>query len=178
MANLSTVYMGLKLRNPLIVGSSGLTNSIEDIKACEQWGAGAVVLKSVFEEQLLAETRKEINSAEMSMHAEAYNYIAGVTRERNIDLYVDLIEKAKKETSIPVIASVNCVSDGGWTELTERFEQAGADALELNIFILDLNPKDTSEIIEEKYVSIIRSTLKHINIPVAIKVGPDRKSVV
>lgn len=171
MADLSTKYMGLSLRNPIIVGSSGLTNTVEDFEACEKYGAGALVIKSIFEEQLIAETQNGIQAADMDMHPEAWNYVVGTTREHNIDRYIDLIENAKKRVQIPIIASVNCSSAGTWTELADRFEQAGADAIELNAFIFDLDPKESSEEIENRYADIIRSVRKKVDIPIALKIG-------
>jgi len=133
MANLQTTYLGLKLRNPIIVSSSALTNSVEKIKKLEEKGAGAVVLKSLFEEQINYETSSLLKHNE---YPEAGDYILNYAKENTLNEYLNLLKDAKKEISIPVIASINCVSDIDWTGYAKDFEEAGADAIELNIHIV------------------------------------------
>ena len=124
MANLSTTYMGLKLKSPIVVSSSGLTNNAEKIAQLEEYGAGAIVLKSLFEEQIKHETSVNMTGAD---YPEAADYINSYVRSHSVDDYIDLIETSKKRVSIPVMASINCVSDKEWTSFAKDIEAAGAD---------------------------------------------------
>jgi len=188
MADLSTKYMGLELRNPIIVGSSGLTNSIKDIKQAAHFGAGAVVLKSIFEEQIRQETGKFISHEDEKMdpfrkgyqqvisdrsynYAEAEAYIADFARENTLSQYLKFIEDVKQAVDIPVIASINCVSPYDWHYFARRIQAAGADALELNIYILPSDPSMTSEGNEQAYFNIADAVLKQVSIPVSLKVS-------
>ena len=174
MADLSTKYLGLTLKNPIIVGSCGLTSDIENIKQIEKSGAAAVVLKSIFEEEILLEAESNLEEAKKNKLiytelSETLDYIDLHTKQENIANYLNLIKQAKKETLIPIIASINCVSDSEWIEFTQRIQEAGADALELNIF---LNPTDSIEKdFEKTTVSIIKKVLKKASIPVAVKLS-------
>jgi len=172
MANLSTVYMGIELKNPLIVASSDLTGNIEGIKKCEEAGAGAVVLKSLFEEQIETETDELIDNSWLTGHTEAFEYVRGMSMANGPDIYLDLISKAKKETSIPIIASLNCISPKWWIDYAKQLETSGADALELNISLLPSNLERSSEEIEHVYIDILEGVLEEINLPVAVKIGP------
>jgi len=172
MANLSTLYMGLELKNPLIVASCDLTGNIENIKKCEEAGAGAVVLKSLFEEQIETETDKLIDNSWLTGHTEAFEYVRGMSMANGPDIYLDLISKAKKETSIPIIASLNCISPKWWIDYAKQLEISGADALELNISLLPSNLDRGSEEIERVYIDILEGVLEEINLPVAVKIGP------
>ena len=169
MPDLSTEYMGISLKNPIIIGSSGLTNSVDSIQKLEANGAAAVVLKSLFEEQILLEI--DSLQSDQSIHAEELDYIKGYTRQHNVDEYLNLVTNAKKAVSIPVIASINCVSASEWTLFAKRLQDAGADGLELNMFIMpgDINQKSAD--IEKVYFNIIDAVNKHISIPLAIKIG-------
>ena len=172
MTDLSTKYMGLDLENPVIVGSSGLTASVESVRQCAEAGAGAVVLKSIFEEQILAEVEGLVEASEpLYWHAEAANYIASYGRENAVGAYIDLIREAKKAVSIPVIASVHCVSSGTWTEFAARVEQAGADGLELNVFVMPSDPRRGGRENEQVYFDILDSVKSKVSIPVALKIG-------
>ncbi|HJX71149.1 MAG TPA: hypothetical protein VJ346_04335, partial [Bacteroidales bacterium] len=133
MANLNTSYLGLSLKNPVIVSSSGLTNSVEKIVKLEEKGAGAVVLKSLFEEQIKYEAG---NLIEKSNYPEAQDYLMNYLKNNSIDEYFKLIEGAKKSVRIPVIASINCMTASEWISFAKDIESAGADALELNVFIV------------------------------------------
>ncbi len=170
MVNLETMYMGLKLKNPVIVSSSGLTSSVESIKKIEEQGASAVVLKSLFEEQLHHEAGSIISNSGTD-YPEAEDYIRNYAKNNSIDKYLDLIEGAKKEVSIPVIASVNCISNRDWTDFAQKIEQAGADGIELNINIVPTDPLVSSEDIEKQYYKIYESVSEKINIPVSVKIG-------
>lgn len=172
MATLTTNYLGLKLKNPIIVGSSGLTNSVEKIKKIEAAGAGAVVLKSLFEEQILHEANHQIHTSVGTDHPEAIEYIQNFNRENSVDEYLRLIQDAKSQVSIPVIASVNCFSASEWIDFAKRIESAGADAIELNIFMLNTDKNSDAATYEELYYKIVKDITSSIKIPVAIKLSP------
>ena len=141
MVNLETTYMGLKLKNPLIVGSSGLTNSVENIIEIEKNGAAAVVLKSLFEEQINFAIRNTIQQDEsLNLYPEADDYIRNYTRQNDVSKYLKLITDAKATVNIPVIASINCITGDEWVSFAKSIEDAGADALELNVFVMPSDP--------------------------------------
>ncbi len=170
MADLRTRYLGLELRNPIIVGSSGLTNSLDKVKAVDDCGAGAVVLKSIFEEQILFETNKLLKDSDVNVHPEAFNYLTAMSRDHSIGEYLELVEQTKEAVSIPVIASINCLTAGEWTTFAGRIEAAGADALELNVFVTDYWVNDSAQI-EDVYFKIIRKVMGQISIPIALKIS-------
>ena len=172
MADLSTSYMGLKLRNPIIAGSSGLTNSIENIQKLYNHSAGAVVLKSLFEEQINYAINKTFSQSENNYsYPEALDYISHYTRENDLDKYLKLIREAKSKVGIPIIASINCVSSSEWVTFAKNIQEAGADALELNIFILPSDPRRKAEQHEQIYFDIIQSVMKQVKIPIAAKIS-------
>ena len=172
MADLTTSYLGLNLENPIVVASSPLSASIDKVVACEQAGVGAVVLKSLFEEQIAADVGGMMEGMEATAYAEAYDYIQGSGENFYIDKYLELIEESKKRVSVPVIASLNCVTAGNWTDYAKRIENVGADALELNVFIMPANVRSDARDIEKTYIDILRKIKKKITIPVAMKIGP------
>ena len=172
MANLAVTYLGLKLSNPLIVSSSSLTNTVDKIRRCEDSGAGAVVLKSLFEEQIEAETAELEDKSWPYSHPEAFEYIRQMGLRIGQDDYLQLISEAKKAVSIPVIASLNCVSPKWWIRYARQIAEAGADALELNIAVL---PKDfdlSSDSVERTVARIVGSLQPDFPIPLAAKIGP------
>ncbi|OQX80873.1 MAG: diguanylate cyclase [Bacteroidetes bacterium 4484_249] len=172
MADLKTKYMGLELKNPIIVGSSGLTNTVDKIEEIEKLGAGAVVLKSLFEEQIKMQINKTVTQSEsIYSYPEAEDYISAYTEEKNVSDYLDLIRESKSKVSIPVIASINCVSSSDWISFAEKIQEAGADALELNIFILPSDPKRNGEQNEQVYFDIVMAVIKEVTIPVAVKIS-------
>ncbi len=168
MANLSTTYLGLNLKNPVIVSSSGLTNSVDKIIKLEKMGAGAVVLKSLFEEQINYEAGAMVD--EIS-HTEARDYVMNYMKSNSIDEYLRLIEGAKKEVSIPIIASINCMSASEWVSFARNIESAGADALELNVFIFPSDENYASDKYESIYYELIEKIKTETKLPIAIKVG-------
>jgi len=168
MTNLSTNYLGLKLNNPLIVSSSGLTNSVEKIKKLEELGAGAVILKSLFEEQIQAEAGHMISD---NSYPEAQDYLLQYTKSNSVEEYLQLIENAKKAVSMPVIASINCITASDWINFADDIAKAGADALELNIYFLPTQKDISSEKYEDLYYDVITKVRKKTRIPVAIKIG-------
>jgi len=172
MADLSTKYMGLDLKNPVIAGSSGLTATVEKVKECADAGAGAVVLKSIFEEQITAEVASIREASGTSYwHPEAEEYIREYGRHHAAEAYVDLIKAAREAVDIPVIASVHCVSAGGWTEFAHKVELAGADALELNVYVLPSDPKRDGPANEQVYFDVIEAVKNASKLPLALKIG-------
>ncbi len=168
MVSLNTVYLGLNLRNPVIVSSSGLTNSVDKIIKLEKYGAGAVVLKSMFEEQINFEAGSLIDRSD---YPEARDYIQNYIKDNSVKEYLKLIEDSKKSVSIPVIASINCISDSDWVSYAKDIEVAGADALELNVFIVPTDENRDSEKYESLYYEIIEKVKAKTNLPLAIKIG-------
>jgi dihydroorotate dehydrogenase (fumarate) len=172
MINLETSYMGLLLKNPIIVGSSGLTNSVENIIQIEKNGGAAVVLKSLFEEQIKHAASSTIVQNEFgNSYPEAEDYIRNYTRENDVANYLKLIAESKKAVSIPIIASINCISNTEWITFAKQIEDAGADALELNVFVLPSDPNKESSQNEAVYFDIVQKVLKVVKIPVALKIS-------
>lgn len=174
MKDLSTDYLGLKLKNPIVAASCGLTGSVESLLTMEKHGAGAVVIKSIFEEEILLQAELEAKEAEQdpmiySELSETLDYIDLHIKEEKLNDYLKLISEARKKLSIPIIASINCISGEDWTHFTRKMEEAGADALELNIF---LNPADfKNKEFEKTYFKITKKVLETVKIPVAIKIS-------
>lgn len=172
MTDLSTTYLGLSLRSPVIVGSSGLTRTLVNLEQIERNGAGAVVLKSLFEEQIKFEIRKVFSYDDIqNAYTEAEDYIRHYARSQTIGEYLQLIQDAKQRLSIPVIASINCVSASEWPAFASEIQKAGADALELNVFVLPADVDASGESYEQIYFDIIEQVKKQISIPVALKIS-------
>jgi len=164
--------MGIKLKNPLIVGSSGLTNSVENIIQIEKNGAAAVVLKSLFEEQISHSASSTLMNNEYgNYYPEAEDYIKHYTRKADVERYLELIKDAKSKVDIPIIASVNCVSNTEWVEFAKKIEEAGADGLELNVFVLPSDIKKSAKENEIIYFDIVNTIKKVVKIPVALKIS-------
>ena len=180
--DLSTQYLGYELKNPIIVGSSGLTSSVEKIKKIEKSGAGAVVLKSIFEEEVAMEYKDFMKTAAnfpgdsqvfeydgRKVPIEYYNY---VVREENLKKYVTLIEESKKAVSIPVMASINCFLESvEWMSYAKQLEAAGADALELNMFFPPTDFKKSRVDRESIYFKITEEVTQKLSIPIALKIS-------
>ncbi len=173
MTDLSVNYMGLKLKSPIVVGSSNLSNSLSNIKKIEASGAGAVVLKSIFEEEIYYEYEDVLKKdmAEFGESDEYLDYFDFKIKENNIKKYISLIEEAKKTVKIPIIASINCTSSHEWTYFAKKIQEAGADALELNVFIMPLNFKKSSDEVEKIYFDIATKIKQELTIPVAMKIS-------
>jgi dihydroorotate dehydrogenase (fumarate) len=170
---LYTKYLGLDLQSPLIAGSSNLTHSVENLKAIEKAGAGAVVLKSVFEEEIYLEHSSEWKKlGPLSDNLDFLDYFDVEIRQENLQKYLSLITEAKKSLNIPVIASINCVSSHEWTQFAQKIESAGADALELNLSVLPSDLTKTSQENESIYFEVIKKVTGKIKIPVAVKISP------
>ncbi len=171
MINIATTYMGLELKSPIIVGSSGITEHLDNLVAAEKAGAGAVILKSLFEEQILMDVDAERVNNMYGTYANEEAYALYYSRKNHVDSYLKLISDAKMAIDIPVIASINCISDGEWSFFAKKMQEAGADALELNMFILPSDPEVDSQEIEETYLRIIANIQKEVQIPVSVKIG-------
>jgi len=171
MADLSTKYMGFNLKNPIIAASSGMTDTAEKIKNLEINGVGAVVLKSLFEEQIMMEIDAVTAANIVKNYGDEEDYISFYTRKHHIDNYLKLIEQSKSLVDIPVIASLNAYSVGQWVNFAERIESAGADGLELNLFLLPGDQRFSGQEIEEIYLDIIRGVRKNTKLPIAVKVS-------
>lgn len=172
MERLATTYLGLELKNPIIVGSSPLTSSVDKLKKCEDAGAGAVVVKSIFEEQIDHDAAKMISETEgFVVHADGQDFLEEVSRNYYIDSYLSLVEKATEALDIPVIASVNCRTRGSWLDYVGRFSEAGADALELNYYILPSDMKRSTQEIEDEYFSVVKSAMDRAKLPLSVKMG-------
>ncbi len=169
--DLSTTYMGMKLKSPIIVGSSGLSEKIENSIAYEKAGAGAIVLKSLFEEQILHDVDEQRLNNMYGSYADQESYAMYYSKKHNITQYINLIKKNKEALNIPVIASVNCVSADEWTPYAKLIEEAGADALEVNLFLLPAEINHTGEEKEQIYFDIIEKIGSEINIPFALKIS-------
>lgn len=172
MVDLSTDYLGMKLRNPIIAGSSGLSRSVKGVKEFEENGAGAVVLKSIFEEEIMFEYEDFLQEAgREGVNLDQFDYYDFEIKSEKIKKYTELIAESKNSVSIPVIASINCVYSHEWTSFASQLEKAGADALELNMFFLPSDFERTSEEKEKAYFSIIEKVRQEISIPIALKIS-------
>jgi dihydroorotate dehydrogenase (fumarate) len=171
--DLSVNYLGLKLKSPVVVGSSGLTFSTDRLKQIEKAGAGAVVLKSIFEEEIQHEFNQilEQESRMDEANLEYLDYYDFKIKEDNINRYIDFIKEAKKAVSIPVIASINCKTSHEWAFFAKKLQEAGADALEINLFTLPSDFSLTAEGVEKSYLETIRKVKEQVTIPVAVKIS-------
>lgn len=165
---LQTTFAGLSLRNPIIVSSSGLTDSAaKNQKLCEA-GAGAIVLKSLFEEQIMMEADWH---GDPNMYPEGSDYLVGYIRQHKLGEYLNLIRESKKVCDIPVIASINCYKDDEWADFAKQIEEAGADALEINILALQTDVQYTYGSFEQRHIDILRHIKKTVKMPVIMKLG-------
>ena len=172
MAHLETSYMRIPLRNPVIAASSGLTNSVDKIKELEDAGIGGVVLKSIFEEQINNEVSNMLErDSQNTDYPEAQDYIKNYLRDNTVTRHLKLLEDAKKEVNIPVIASINCISAEEWTSFARDFQEAGADGLELNIFYVPTSRYENPDEVEKLYVDILSKVKEEVKIPVSVKFG-------
>ncbi len=173
--DLTTTYMGLKLKSPLVPSASPLTEDVSNIKKMEDAGAGAVVLHSLFEEQLHLESMEldhHLNHGTESF-AEALSYFPEPKEFRlGPEEYLKLIENAKKSVKIPIIASLNGSTVGGWTDFAKKMQQAGADAIELNIYSIPTDMTLTGAALEKLNLDIVKSVRAAVAVPVAVKLSP------
>ena len=173
--NLKTNYLGLALRSPVVVSANPLSEKIDNIRRMEDAGAGAVVLYSLFEEQLNAQ---ELNlhhylTYATESHSEALSYFPALEQvHTGPDEYLDLIRRAKAAVDIPIIASLNATARGSWARFASLMDQAGADALELNIYYIPTDMDKNGADVEEEYLNILRSVRSHAHLPIAVKLSP------
>lgn len=173
--DLTTTYMGMTLKNPIVPSSSPLSESLDSIRRMEDAGAAAVVMYSLFEEQITLESYQldHYLSYGAESFAEALSYFPDMeTYKVGPDNYLNLIHQAKQAVEIPIIGSLNGVSTGGWIEYARKIEEAGADGLELNVYYIPTNLKTTSAEVEQLYLDILRDVKKTVSIPVAMKLSP------
>lgn len=168
MVNLSVKYLGLELKSPIVASSSGLTSKVASIVEMEKAGVGAVVLKSLFEEQIMGEIS---HTDQYSDYPESSEYLNTYIKENNVNNYISLIRDCKKECSIPIIASICCVHGGEWEEFAKEIEAAGADAIELNLFYMPTGGVEKSSDIEKEYLSTVAEVVEVLTIPVAVKIS-------
>ena len=168
----STKYLGLDLKSPIIVGSCGLTADVDKMVEMEKAGAGAVVLKSVFEEQIIYDIKRNTHVvAPTDNYGDSYEYIAAHVADDSLSKHFQMIRDAKKRLTIPVIGSINCFSYENWLTYAIKFQEAGCDALELNMAILPYETSLSADDVERTFSQIINTLRKSISIPVSIKVG-------
>jgi len=178
MPDLKTTYMGLPLANPLMIGSSTNTNTPEKVKALEAAGAGAVVLRSIFEEQVRADVSDMIATLEMQDNPVAYDYIrADYPMQIGPSKYLEIISATKEAVKIPVIASLNCTTRDHWISYAHKIELAGADALELNVYDIPHDPNETAAAVEDRHLHLVDGVTSGLNIPVAVKISPNYTSL-
>lgn len=168
MIDLTTSFAGLSLKSPIIVSSSGLTSSVDRLKKVAAAGAGAVVMKSLFEEQINYEVE---SMSEGQDYPEAGDYIRTYARENSLAQYLSFIKEAKETVDIPVIASVNCISSNEWIDFAAKIEDAGADALELNIYFLPIQKDKDPRDYEQAYLHLVSEVKKKTSLPLIIKLG-------
>lgn len=175
MTDLSTGYLGMRLRNPLVVSASPLSDKLETLRQLEACGAAAVVMRSLFEEQIEHESfdLHELLEQWTGGNFEAQDFFPAIADYKTGPAtYLESIEAAKRELSIPVIGSLNGVTTSGWTHYARLIQEAGADALELNIYLVGANADDTAATVEERYVSLVAAIRDTVSIPLAVKIGP------
>lgn len=172
MANISTRFFGLDLRSPVIAASCSMTGHAEQVIKLAEAGAGAIVLKSIFEEEIFSELQEELSlRTELTSDPEYLDYFDYVIKEDTIRKYLHLISETKAKTHVPIVASINCVSSSDWTLFARKIEEAGADALELNMFITPSEISKTSENNEQFYLETIHKVLQVVKIPVTVKIS-------
>jgi dihydroorotate dehydrogenase (fumarate) len=175
MVDLKATYLGMQLKNPLVASSSPLTQKVETVKQLEEAGIAAVVMYSLFEEQIIQESFKLNRDLERGTetYAESLTYLPDYGQYSiGPDTYVEHIRKVKAAVNIPVFGSLNGVSTGGWIEYAQKIEQAGADALELNLYYLAIDPNLTSTELEDKYITLVHDIRQRVHIPIAVKLSP------
>src|SRR5271157_3783747 len=173
--DLSTTYLGLKLKNPLVPSASPMCEDVGNIRRMEDAGAAAVVLHSLFEEQIEQESADldRFLTADTEISAESITHFPELTRRvMGPENYLKHIRKCKEAVKIPIIASLNGSTSGGWLRYAVEMQEAGADALELNIYYIPVDPKVTGEAVEQKYVDLVKAVKAEVKIPVAVKLGP------
>jgi dihydroorotate dehydrogenase (fumarate) len=175
MTDLTTTYLGLKLKNPLVASASPFPKKLDNIRRMEAAGLSAIVLHSLFEEQITFESNEldHFLSAGTESFAEALTYFPDLQHyNMGPEPYLELIRKARESVNIPIIASLNGISTGGWVDYARKIEQAGASALELNMYYLSTDPNLSGAELEEEYVRLVRDVRAKVRIPLAVKLSP------
>ncbi len=174
--NLETKYLGLTLKNPLVPSASPLSSDVAMVKRLEDCGASAVVMYSLFEEQITRENRAldHFMNVSSESYAEALNYLPEPEQYHNLEAeeYLDQLRTLKDAVDIPVIGSLNGASKGGWMDYAKKMEEAGADAIELNVYYVAAHPEMTSEQVEQMYIDDLKAVKESVSIPVSMKLGP------
>lgn len=167
-----TKYLGLDINSPIIAGSCGLTNDLTNLQKLEEAGAGAIVIKSVFEEQIIFDIKRNLSvMAPTDNYGMSYEYIASHVADDSLNKHFELIKEAKNHLHIPIVGSINCYSFENWMTYTKRFQDAGCDALELNLAILPYETTLSYEDVDRLFSDVINTLRKSVNIPISIKVG-------
>ena len=173
MPTLNTTYLGLALRNPIIIGSSSQTVNAEKARALEEAGAGALVLKSIFEEQIRADVSEMYDALEADMNPAALDYLqADLPMQLGPERYLDRLREIRAAVKIPVIASVNCVHADQWVSFARKIEVAGADAIELNVYDIPDSPNFDAESLEARHAALVEAVRNEVGLPVSVKIGP------
>jgi dihydroorotate dehydrogenase (fumarate) len=175
MAELNTTYLGLNLKNPVVASASPLSKKLDSVKRMEDAGIAAVVMYSLFEEQIVHESLalNYFLDRGTESFAESLTYFPDLGHYNlGGEAYVELIQKIKASVNIPIIGSLNGITPGGWVEYAKKIEQAGADALELNMYAISTDPSQTSQDLEQVYVDLVSDVRKQIRIPLAVKLSP------
>ncbi len=176
MNNIQTRFAGLTLRNPIIVSSSSLTNTAKKNKKWAEAGAGAIVLKSLFEEQIILESQRE--QTNLDFHTEGAEYYTEYFKGYKLAEYLDLIKDSKREAGIPIIASINCYGDSSWVSFAKEIEAAGADALEINLLALPSTTDYKYGEFEQYHVEVLKHLKEVVNLPIIMKLGRNLTSPV
>ena len=174
MKNLNTTFIGIPISSPIVVGSCGLSSTVDGIQKLAEQGAGAIVLKSVFEEEILMEYEKNVlpNAGPMGNDQEFFDYYDYQIKTEVLNKYVQLIKDAREKVNIPLIASINCRSSNEWMAYAVKLEDAGISGLELNLFRLPFHTQLSSEQLENEYISIIEKIKQKVHVPIAVKISP------
>lgn len=172
MTNLSTRFFGLELTSPVIAASCSMTGSHDQVKKLAQAGAGAIVLKSIFEEEIHFQLQEELKARNPLISDQEYlDYFDYVIREENLNKLIGLIKQLKSDVKVPIVASINCISSSEWTFFARKLQDAGADAIELNLFIIPSDVIRSNDANEQFYLETIRKVLEAVTIPVTVKIS-------
>lgn len=173
MADLGTWYMGIRLKNPIVVAASGLTATPEGVAKAAAAGAGAIVLKSLFEEQILAEIGQDAEGIDLDSYPEAEAFLTRTGWEKGAAEYITLVSEARKAAGqVPVFASINCVGAGNWAQFARSIEAAGASGIEVNVAFMPYDPAAPSKDIEDRVLSTVHEVRAATKLPIAVKLGP------
>ena len=172
MANLKASYLGLELKNPLVVSSNPLTDSVASVARLEAAGAAAVVMRSIFEEQINADVAEMVESLEGDTSMAALEYLrADLPGQLGPEKYVEKLKAMRVAVKIPIIASINCVKAANWVSYAKKLERAGADAIELNLYHMPVDPDETAASVETRRLMLVKAILSEVKLPVTVKLS-------